>query len=139
MLSRTLLIFSLLVSSNAWAQQMWGTGMYGGMQGCSYPTQVAQGAISEDDATMEARQRIKEIQEEIKNKKSEKKKVDAQVRRSHGDIEKSISGEYSDFIFEHIENSRRCAQYKGHVSAQGGDVEAGGSERCRRRSRTPLR
>ncbi|WP_061834769.1 THO complex subunit 7 family protein [Bdellovibrio bacteriovorus] len=127
MLSRTLLIFSILASSSAWGQ-MWGTGMYGGMQGCSYPTQVAQGAVSEDDATREARERIKEIQEQIKDKKSEKKKVDAQVKRSHSDIEKSISGEYSDFIFEHIENSRRCAQYKGHPSAQAGDVEAGGTE-----------
>lgn len=117
MFSRMLLTLSMLLGSSAWAQSMWGTGVYGGMQGCSYPMQVAQGAVSEDDATREARERIKEIQEQIKEKKSEKKKADTLAKRSRDEIEKGIASEYSDFVFEHIENSRRCLQYKEYGSS----------------------
>lgn len=111
MLAKYLVTILLLLSPVAWAQ-MWGTGMYGGMQACGYPQQVSQGAVSEDDSVREAREAISELQAQLKAKKSEKKKVDRQTDKARQDIEKGISDEHVGFVLEHIENSRQCMAYK---------------------------
>lgn len=95
---------------------MWGTGMYGGMQNCSTEMKAGNGATSVDDATKEIQAEIQEAQQQLKAKKSEKKKIDRTLTRTKQNVEKSIASDYSSFIFEHMENSRRCEEYRGMQS-----------------------
>lgn len=95
---------------------MWGTGMYGGMQSCSTGMKAGNGATSMDDTTKEIQAEIQEAQQQLKAKKSEKKKIDRTLTRTKQNVEKSIASDYADFIFEHMENSRRCEEYRGMQS-----------------------
>ena len=114
MLRNTVVIFVLLFSAKTFAQQsMWGTGAYGGMQACPYNVRAGNGAVSEDDETKEILSDIAETQAQIKEKKAEKKKTDRETEKFKKDIAKSLSDGHADFIFEHVENSRRCQEYKG--------------------------
>lgn len=116
------IIFSLtliLPLISAAQVNMWGTGMYGGMQGCSTNVRAGTGATSMDDTTKEIMTEIQEAQQQLKTKKSEKKKVDRSVQKTRANIEKTISTDYSEFIFEHIENSRRCEEYRGLAAPEG--------------------
>lgn len=115
MLKKTLVIFVLLLSVKTFAQQaMWGTGAYGGMQACPYNVHAGNGAVSSDDETKEIQSEISEIQSQLKEKKSEKKKIERETERTKKEIARSLSEGQADFIFEHIENSRRCQEYKGY-------------------------
>lgn len=118
------LVLILLLFSPAVNAQMWGTGMYGGMQACAYPQQVASGAVSEDDSVREAREALSELQAQLKTKKSEKKKVERQTDKARQDIERGISDDYTGFVLEHIENSRSCASYKGFQGTEESQVSA---------------
>lgn len=133
--------FTLVMSFAFAAQaQMWGTGMWGGMQACSYPYSAAEGASSYQDEINEAQAAIKEAQSQIRQKKSEKKRADRDWERAERDINDVISEDYSEFIYEHIKNNVSCKEYQGLGSgdefiAQGqeGDaaVQAPGSREIR--------
>ncbi|WP_374031967.1 hypothetical protein [Bdellovibrio bacteriovorus] len=128
MLQKTLLTILLLGPVMATAQtSMWGTGMYGGMQSCSTGMRAGNGATSIDDGTKEIQAELQEAQQQLKTKKAEKKKIDRTLQRTRTDVEKSISSDYADFIFEHMENSRRCEEYKG-LQEQSGEFVAQGEE-----------
>lgn len=114
MLRNTVVIFVLLFSAKTFAQQtMWGTGAYGGMQACPYNVRAGNGAVSEDDETKEIQSEIAEAQAQLKEKKAEKKKISRETERAKKDITRSLSEGHAEFIFEHVENSRRCQEYKG--------------------------
>lgn len=133
--------FTLVMSFAFAAQaQTWGTGMWGGMQACSYPYSAAEGASSYQDEIDEANAAIKEAQSQIRQKKSEKKRADRDWERAEKDINDVISEDYSEFIYEHIKNNVSCKEYQGLGSgdefiAQGqeGDaaVQAPGSREIR--------
>lgn len=128
MLQKILLTILLLGPVMATAQtSMWGTGMYGGMQSCSTGMRAGNGATSVDDGTKEIQAELQEAQQQLKTKKAEKKKIDRTLQRTRTDVEKSISSDYADFIFEHMENSRRCEEYKG-LQEQSGEFIAQGEE-----------
>ncbi|KYG69400.1 hypothetical protein AZI87_09475 [Bdellovibrio bacteriovorus] len=131
------LLISCPIASGA--QSMWGTGMWGGMQGCSYQTRAGNGATNQDDETKEIQSAISEAQKQLKTKKSEKKKTDRESERHKADIEKTVSDDYAQFVFEHIENNRQCYEYKGlqeegEFSAQGQQ----GSEQLPGTAMTPV-
>lgn len=98
---------------NAHAQSMWGTGVYGGMQSCPYNIQLGDGASSALDDIKQAQKDINEAQRELNKKKTEKKKADRDLERAEKDVRAVIADDYSDFIFEHIQNGRQCGEYKG--------------------------
>lgn len=118
-------VFFSLLMPLALQAQTWGVGMYGGMQSCPYQTRPAQGASSVDDATKEIQSAIAEAQKQLRAKKSEKKKVDREVDRAKENVTRVIADNYADFIFSHIDGSKKCAEYKGY---QGNDVEAQGQQ-----------
>lgn len=121
-----LAIASILISPVAVnAQNMWGTGMYGATQGCSTQMKVGNGATSMDDTTKEIQAAISEAQTQLKQKQSEKKKIDKMADRARANVEKTIASDYSDFIFEHIENNRRCEEYQGLAEGEGGIIAQG--------------
>lgn len=112
-----LMFCTVLLPLSSLAQtSMWGTGLYGGMQSCPYNVRAGNGAASVDDATKEIQSEISEAQKQLKAKKSEKKKVDREAERAKAEVTKTLSDDSADFIFEHIENSRRCNEYKGYQS-----------------------
>jgi hypothetical protein len=96
------------------AQNMqWGSGQWGGSQGCSYQQQTGSGAVSEDDPLQEMLAEIQEIKQQIKDKKSELKKNDRQSERYHSQLEEGLSPEASALVFSHIENNTACTEYQG--------------------------
>ncbi|UXR64896.1 septum formation initiator family protein [Bdellovibrio bacteriovorus] len=121
-------VLLLLIPLASVAQvSMWGTGIYGGMQSCSTGMKAGNGATSVDDTTKEIQAEIQEAQQQLKAKKSEKKKIDRTLTRTRQNIEKSIASDYADFIFEHMENSRRCEEYRG-MQSENQDFTAEGQE-----------
>ncbi|HRO66491.1 MAG TPA: hypothetical protein PL182_02895, partial [Pseudobdellovibrionaceae bacterium] len=116
-------IFVVGAASPAWAQfNSWGTGMWGANQACNQPYRVAAGSSSELDGVREAQNEISKAERELRKKKTELKKMERDLERARSDIENSVASEFSDFVFEHIENGRSCGAYDG---AQG-DVGACG-------------
>ncbi|UOE99894.1 hypothetical protein [Bdellovibrio reynosensis] len=111
MLLRMAIILLTFLPITAFAQSMWGTGMWGGMQSCPYPTRAAAGATSIDDGTKEIQEAIKEAQQEIRDKKSDKKKADRAAEKSRTEISKSLNDPYAESVLAHIENFRRCNEY----------------------------
>lgn len=129
MLSKILISFVTLSSVPAFAQSvsMWGTGMYGGTQGCSYQRTAGAGAQSQDDETKEIQQSIQELQKQLKQKKTEKSRLESRdMRDSKKTINGVLSSDYADFVVDHIDAGRACAEYKG--VGQEGETIASGDE-----------
>ncbi|KYG69931.1 hypothetical protein AZI85_15925, partial [Bdellovibrio bacteriovorus] len=120
--------FTLVMSFAVGAQaQMWGTGMYGGMQSCPYNYSAAAGSSSYLDEIKEAQAAIKEAQAQLRSKKTEKKRLEKSMERSRRDVEQVVSEDFSEFMFEHIENNRTCQAYKG-IGAAPEESEAAGDQ-----------
>jgi hypothetical protein len=116
--SKFLVVLLALFPLSAFAQNMqWGSGQWGGSQGCGYQQQTAQGAVSEDDPLQEMLSEIQEIKTQLKEKKSELKKIDRLSQRSHEKLDESLSPEAATMVFSHIENNARCSEYQGLANA----------------------
>lgn len=129
MLKNFILSLVTLVSGSALAQQNsnWGTGMYGGMQGCSYQKNMAAGAQSDNDGLKEIQQAIQDLQKQKKQKQTEMSRLEKRdMRDSLATINDVISSNYSEFIINHIDAGRSCMEYKG--LGNGGSVIAAGNE-----------
>ncbi|MEN0060271.1 MAG: hypothetical protein AAGB31_15640, partial [Bdellovibrio sp.] len=119
MFQNTVIFLTLLLPASAFAQiSMWGTGTWGGMQNCNYQVRQGEGATNEDDGLSELQAALKEDQQQLKDKKNEKKKLERAAEKARTRIEKSIAEDQASFIFEHIENERRCDEYKGLENLQ---------------------
>lgn len=119
--------FTLVMSFAVGAQaQMWGTGMYGGMQSCPYNYGAAAGSSSYLDEIKEEQANIREAEKQLRAKKSEKKRIEKDLERSRKTVEDVVSEDFSEFVFDHMENNRTCRSYKGHKSnaGQSGDGES---------------
>jgi hypothetical protein len=116
--SNILVVLLALFPLSAFAQNMqWGSGQWGGSQGCGYQQQTGAGAVSEDDPLQEMMSEIQEIKQQIKEKKSELKKVDRLSERSHQKLDESLSPDAAAIVFSHIENNTRCSEYQGLSAA----------------------
>ncbi|AHI06918.1 hypothetical protein BDW_12090 [Bdellovibrio bacteriovorus W] len=94
--------------------QMWGTGMYGGMQSCPYNYGSAAGSSSYLDEIKEAQENIREAEKQLRTKKSEKKRlVNNTMDRARKNVEQVVSDEFSELVFDHIENNVSCKEYRG--------------------------
>lgn len=125
--TNTLVVLLALFPFSALAQNMqWGSGQWGGSQGCGYQQKTGAGAVSDDDPVQEILTEIQELKQQIKEKKSELKKVDRQSERSHAQLDESLSPEVSAMVFSHIENNTRCSEYQGLSNPPAGSV--GGSQ-----------
>ncbi len=116
----TVMMFTL----GAQAQQ-WGTGQWGGMQGCAYPQRAGDGAESDQDLIKEKQEVIKEAQKQLKSKQNELKSLKRELNASRQDVEQVISEDFSSFVFEHIENERACTEYKGMGGTSDGTQTTG--------------
>lgn len=132
MIRNTAIVFVLLLPLTSFAQSsMWGSGLYGGMQSCPYQTRVGNGATSVDDGTKEIQAEISEAQKQLKAKKAEQKKLSKTMEKSRKDVEEVVTEDFTEVVFEHIENNRTCRSYKGHKSNQNQTEDrasVGGSE-----------
>lgn len=118
--------FTLVMSFAVGAQaQMWGTGMYGGMQSCPYNYGAAAGSSSYLDEIKEAQANIREAEKQLRAKKSEKKRIEKNMEKSRKDVEEVVSEDFSEFVFDHMENNRTCRSYKGHRSNLGQTDDGG--------------
>ncbi len=95
------------------AQAQWGTGMYGGMQSCGYPTADADGASSYLDELKEIADQIKVAQDEIRKKKQQKLKADREVIKFKATMERSFNADGMDIINTHVDEGYSCRSYKG--------------------------
>lgn len=120
--------FFLVIAAPSFATSLpWGTGAWGGMQACPYPHSSGENASLYEDQIAETRESISEMRRQLSAKKSEKRKLDRiDVKRSSDRIDRYFAGEYSDFIKQHIENSKVCANYKGMRSPE--QTQIGGTE-----------
>ncbi len=118
--------FTLVMSFALSTQANWGTGMYGGMQACPYPHSAAAGSSSYLDEVKEAQAAIKEAEKQLRAKKSEKKRLEKTMERSRRDVEEVVAEDFTEFMFEHIENSVSCKEYKGMAGSE--EFIAQGSE-----------
>lgn len=127
--SKYVVILLALFPVSAFAQfaanMQWGTGQWGGSQGCGYQQQTAQGAVSDDDPVQEMLSEIQEIKYQIKSKKSEMKKLDRLAERSHDKLSDSLSSDVANFVFSHIENGTRCSEYQGLATNSEGSIDHG--------------
>ncbi|KYG66125.1 hypothetical protein AZI86_03415 [Bdellovibrio bacteriovorus] len=113
---RIVVPFTIVMSIAVGAQaQMWGAGVYGGMQACPYDYGAAQGATSDLDAVREAQQAIEETKRELNKKKSELKRVETKVKRSRSEIERAVDGQYTDALFNHMDNAFSCHEYADYI------------------------
>ncbi|MBV2168863.1 MAG: hypothetical protein KUL82_09160 [Bdellovibrio sp.] len=106
--------------------QQWGTGMYGGMQACPYNYSAAAGSSSYLDEIKEAQSAIREAEKQLRSKKTEKKRLEKGMERSRRDVEDVVSEDFTEFMFEHIENNVSCKEYKGMAGSD--EFIAGGQE-----------
>lgn len=96
----------------------YGYGLWGGMQSCPYPTQAAGGATSFSAETKELGRKYLKDQAALKAQNDKLAKLKASQDKLQTRIEKVISGDYADVMFEHIQEGRTCEAY------QYGDVPA---------------
>ena len=127
-------LFTLVTGFAVGAQAqsgMWGAGVYGGMQACPYPYAAAEGSSSHLDDIKEAQEAISEAQKQIREKKSEKRRLTSDLAKARKNVEGVVREEFTTFMFDHIENTNKCTDYaalavdpKGSVSqvAEGGKV-----------------
>ena len=106
----------------------WGSGQWGGSQGCSYAQQQGKGAVSDDDPLQELLAEIQETKQQLKIKKSELKQVDKLADRAHSKVDETLSPDYASLVFSHIENNNRCSEYQGLNLKSGGVAGAQGQE-----------
>ena len=95
------------------AQAQWGTGMYGGMQSCGYPTADADGASSYIDELREIADQIKEVQEKIRTLKKEKRESEKEIIKYKATMERSFNADGMDIINTHVDEGYSCRSYKG--------------------------
>ncbi|MGZ3786465.1 MAG: hypothetical protein ACXWR0_18605 [Bdellovibrio sp.] len=93
--------------------QMWGVGMYGGMQACPYAYKAAEGSSTYLDEIKEKQIAISDAETQLRKKKSEQRRLEKSLERSRRDVENVMSADYSDFMFDHMNNNYKCSEYVG--------------------------
>lgn len=113
---RMMMPFALVMSVALTAQaQMWGAGLYGGMQGCNMQNAVGPAASSYLDEINEAQQAIQDARRLISQKKNELRRAEREAERHEKAIRGVIDDGYADCIIAHIQDNARCQEYSGNV------------------------
>lgn len=118
MFSKSMIAFAALMTfAPAARAQTWGTGMWGGMQGCSTPMKAGNGAASVSDDVREAREAVNELQRKLREKKQKLKKAEADVEKLRDSVTKTIDADFAEALFAHVESRKSCDEYKPEACA----------------------
>ncbi len=130
MLMRLMIIPLTLVGFLAVANaQMYGTGMYGGIQGCPYQQQIGDEAVSIQEDIADRNELLAEAKEKLREAKAKKRELDRKMEASKRTIERrGIKAEYFSKVVDHIGGQMRCTEYQGHLIPGGRPLNRGGVE-----------
>ncbi len=100
---------------------MWGTGYYGGVQGCNQNWQQGAGAVDISDEVLEEQKAIQEAKLQLQKAKLDKKRADSEMDFSRRKLERVFDSETIDFLLDtHIELLNQCSDYKLATAAAAG-------------------
>lgn len=88
--------------------QMWGTGMWGGMQGCPYGYGAAQGSSDALDAINELQDTRRDLRREKRDAERRLRDLESRKEKDSSAITENIRSPWADLILEHIENGYNC-------------------------------
>lgn len=92
---------------------MWGSGYWGGMQGCQYPTKQGTNTTSVSDEERAANKKISALQLQLKKLESDKAKSEREMEFAQRKLERQFDSEILDFLLStHIEKDNQCGNYK---------------------------
>lgn len=90
-----------------------GSGYYGGMQQCPYPTSVGRDAISMSDEEKEERKKVGLLKRELKLKKFEKDHADKELEFAGKRLERYFESSVAEFLMSvHMTKLNKCEDYK---------------------------
>ena len=94
-------------------QGMWGTGYYGGVQGCNQNWSQGSGAVSMSDEEKEERKAISEAKIALEKAKLEKKRADAEMDFAKRKLERVFESDILEFLVDvHMDNTNLCSAYR---------------------------
>ena len=102
-----LLSGSFAFTSASHAQQ-WGTGQWGGMQGCPYANGPAAGASSEDDELNEIALKEKELKQDQKDNKTDIRDKEKERKALLKDISAGLKDNWGDLFMSHMDSGQNC-------------------------------
>ncbi len=92
---------------------MWGTGYYGGVQGCNQNWSQGTGAVDMSDEEKEERRAISESKIALEKAKLEKKRADAEMDFAKRKLERVFDSEILDFLVDvHMDLMNECTAYR---------------------------
>ncbi len=109
---------------------LYGSGHYGGMQQCPYPTRIGREAFSMSDEEKEERKEISKRKKELKLRKLEVARAEKEREFAGRKLERYFETSVAEFLMDvHIEKLNKCENYKVHPSlkcfAKKGDTDTG--------------
>ncbi len=123
MMSNSLLVLAIFFTAflasetSSASARMDGTGYYGGMQQCPYPTRIGREAFSMSDEEKEERREIVKRKKELKLRKLEVARAEKQREFAGAKLERFFEGSVAEFLTGvHIEKLNKCENYKVHPS-----------------------
>ena len=94
-------------------QGQWGSGYYGGVQGCNQNWQQGSGAINVSDEELEERKNIQSAKSNLEKEKLEKKRADSEMEFAKKKLERVFDSEILDFLIDvHMDKMNLCSNYK---------------------------
>jgi uncharacterized protein len=92
---------------------MWGTGYYGGVQGCNQNWSQGSGAVDMSDEEKEERKAISESKMALEKAKLEQKRAQAEMDFAKRKLERVFDSEILDFLVDvHMDNTNLCSAYR---------------------------
>lgn len=106
-------IFGFLLSQNLHAQNLWGSGAYGGQMICPYESKTSKAAVNISDEEKEERRTIASKKAEVKLRLNEKKRAEAQLESLRKKLERHLDDSVLTFLLDtHIEGAKKCDEYR---------------------------
>lgn len=88
--------------------QQWGTGMWGGMQGCNYNYGPAAGANNESDEVQQLRRQKLDLEKEQKETLKEIRTLTRDKNKLADAINKAIRPNWAGLFISHMDQNRNC-------------------------------
>ncbi|RYZ84240.1 MAG: hypothetical protein EOP06_18415, partial [Proteobacteria bacterium] len=104
---------SAMTAQAQYMANMAGTGYNMGQQACPYPQQQAAGAASYLDDYRATQTALNTAKSSLKTLKANQARIKKDVDNARKIINATISDEYTDFLFSHMDNGNKCTDYRG--------------------------
>jgi len=114
-LTGSIVLLILFIQNSAFAN-MWGTGLYGGMQQCPTDVRAGGGGVSESDLMEEIRDESKEVAEQLKNLKQElngREGLTSEIRKREKSLSLLINESAISDVRSHLISGRSCGAWTG--------------------------